>query len=159
MKIKLVDKVGFVGTEQRNDWSDADKRAFKAIPAHAAGRGWSALQYLCLLDVSPETVEVELIADYDKDYAWVALKECTEERAATWTQRPYVRKSDGKSAPNVSLRDDVRQVQQMYAVDAPKGLTDRACDELYNAYYKDIMSKEQFMMCKVVVPKKYLIAD
>ncbi len=157
MKIKLVDKTGYVGTEQRNDWTNADKRTFKAIPMYASGRGWGAVQFACLVDDAPDFIEVDVISQSEPGYTYVSLKSHTNAKVAMWTQRPYVRKTDNKCAPNVNITDDVREVQELYAVHSPSKYPEDSEKEFWEKYYKDFITYEQFCRVNIIVPNKYLV--
>lgn len=116
MKLKTIKRVGTVGEDQREDWSTT-KKEFTTIELAASGRGWSSMQIIAFVDDHPDFIEVELINKIDDKTALVILKSHRDAKTCIWTKKPYVRKTDRMSGPNVNLgNNNVKPLAAQYAV-------------------------------------------
>ena len=88
------------------EWVNTGRKSFSYVSIVTGGRGWMRLSTPIVLVDGPVDLSVEVIgleAYRDKQIPIVKIINGHDLRVADLAKNPYVRKTDGKSAPQVQL--------------------------------------------------------
>lgn len=152
-KLKTFKVIGSYGDDQKVDWSGF-KKDFTCVILGSHEEQWA------FVSTNPSHLNVEVAHDYGDGWCDVVLLDNLHEQIVKFVKKPYKRKTDGKSYPNVQTSPmEVRELRSSDFIRHGNQFGSLSLEqtvEAYNRYDVNYISFGHFIQPRVLVRTKDL---